>query len=159
MDLLTIHLQIAYVIPVFLPLSRAASPPGQKRTGSERSLLAFARWDSWGRLLVSDSRVSVEVRGPVDHVEAPEQNGKHDAGHAVDSADAVEGLLALLGLGRCSPGGGGGGGGGGAGRGGGGQWAVLRVAGGVVGHSHSVSVVPLQCGGSFLLLWRENKRS
>lgn len=41
---------------------------------------------------------SVQVGGPVDQVETTEEHGEHNPGHTVDFADAVEGLLVLLGL-------------------------------------------------------------
>lgn len=94
---------------------------------------------SRGRFSVFDTWLSVEVRGPVDQVEAPEQNGEHDAGYAVDFTDAVEALLVLL-RPRCH-----------VALGNGGQWGVLGDVWCVAGHSHGICVVFLQSGGLLFL--------
>ena len=100
-----------------------------------------------GGVQVFDYGLPVQVRGPVDQVEAPEQNREHDAGDAVDLADAVEGLLVLLGLGLGL-----------VGRlGDGGQRGVFGDVGRVVGHGHGVGVVLLH-DGSFLFLQQRHNR-
>lgn len=103
---------------------------------------------SFGIIHVFDDRFPVQVRGPVDQVEAPEQHRKHDAGDAVDLTDAVEGLLVLLGLCRLRRGlvgfaqGA---------LGDGGQSGVFRDVGSVVSHRDGVGVVLLH-DGCFLFL-------
>lgn len=105
---------------------------------------------SVGWIYVLDDGLSVEVRGPVDQVEAAEQYGEHDAGDAVDLTDAVERLLALLSFGLAR----------GLGAfacrafGDGGQRGVLGDVGGVVSHSDSIRVVLLH-EGRFLFLQEE----
>lgn len=53
---------------------------------------------SFGRIQIFNDWFSVQVGGPVDKVKAPKQHREHDAGDAVDLADAVEGFLVLLGF-------------------------------------------------------------
>lgn len=52
-------------------------------------------WSVRGNHVLND-RFSVEICSPVDEVEAAKKHREDDAGHAVDLAYAVEGLLALF---------------------------------------------------------------
>lgn len=94
---------------------------------------------------VLDDRLSVQISGPVDQVEAAEEYRKDDAGHAVDLAYAVEGLLALFSHGlsfsrlcRCA-------------LGDGGKGRVFTHLRGVVCHSNSIRVVLLHNRALFFL--------
>ena len=51
---------------------------------------------SFGRIQIFNDWFSVQVGGPVDKVKAPKQHREHDAGDAVNLADAVKGFLVLL---------------------------------------------------------------
>lgn len=109
---------------------------------------------SVGWIHILDDRLSVEVRGPVDQVEAAEQYWEHDAGDAVDLTDAVECLLALFSFGlarrlvafACRA------------LGDRGQRRVLGDVGGVASHGDSIRVVLLH-EGCFLFLQRGSRMS
>lgn len=57
--------------------------------------LCSIAWSVWGNHVFND-RLSVEIRSPVDQVETAKKHRKDDAGHAVNLAYAVKGLLALF---------------------------------------------------------------
>lgn len=125
--------------------------------GAGGSVQSESLWSpcSFGRDHVLNDGFFVEVRGPVDQIEAAEQHREHDAGHAIDLAHAVERLLVLLGLGLHLGFVGVGGGSGGLRDGG--QRRVFGDVGGVVCHSDGVGIVLLH-DGRFLFLQGGGRR-